>query len=38
MEKTLEHRKFLDDLFEAFRILGRGSYVVVCAKVSAIDL
>ncbi|MBR1647745.1 MAG: EAL domain-containing protein [Selenomonadaceae bacterium] len=27
MEKNSEHRKILDDLFDAFTILGRGSYV-----------
>ncbi|MBR4383127.1 MAG: PAS domain-containing protein, partial [Selenomonadaceae bacterium] len=27
MEKIFEHRKFLDDIFDAFTILGRGNYV-----------
>lgn len=27
MEKTFEHRKILDELFDAFTLLGRGSYV-----------
>ena len=27
MEKNFQHRKILDDLFDAFTILGRGSYV-----------
>ena len=30
MKKTSEHRKILDDLFDAFTILGRGNYVSIC--------
>ena len=30
MTKNLEHRKILDDVFNAFTVLGRGNYVSIC--------
>ena len=30
MTKNLAHRKILDDVFNAFTVLGRGNYVSIC--------